>query len=121
MTVGKCDGRPIFEVRDVVRVAQREPDVVEAVEQPVLREVVELERHVESDRRRRHSLVLDVDDDLELRVFFDRFPELRDRVLWRRRDDEAHLPAVVAEDVGEPRRQHGGEAVVHQRPHRVLA
>src|SRR5206468_12278897 len=33
----------------------------------------------------------------------------------------ARLRAVVAKDVAEARRDHGPEAVVHQRPHRVLA
>ena len=76
---------------------------------------------VEVDGRRRDPLVLDVDDDLETRVFFDRLPEPVDRRFGNRGDDEAHLPGVVAEDVGEAGRQHGLEAVVHERPHRVLA
>jgi hypothetical protein len=54
---------------DLVGVAKREADIVEAVEQSVLREIVDLERNVEPDRRRGHALVLDVDDDFELRIF----------------------------------------------------
>ena len=41
-------------------------------EQPVLVEVVELERLVEVDRGHRDAPVLDVDDDLERRVVLDR-------------------------------------------------
>ena len=40
-------------------------DVVETVQQPVLGEVVELERHVEADRRRGDTLVLDVAFELD--------------------------------------------------------
>ena len=87
----------------------------------MLREVVELELDVEADRRRGDPLVLDVDHDLEIRVFLDRLPEPLHRVVRDRRGDEAHLPGVVAEDVGEARRQHRREPVVQQRPHRVLA
>ena len=71
---------------------------------------------VEADRRRGDALVLDVDDDLEVRVLLDRVPEPVHRGLGNGRGDEAHLPGVVAEDVGEARRQHGREAVVHAAP-----
>ena len=71
---------------------------------------------VEADGRRRDPLALDVDDDLEVRVFLDRLPQLVDRRFRDRGDDEAHLPGVVAEDVGEAGRQHRLEAVVHQAP-----
>ena len=72
---------------DRVVVPHGQPDVVEAVQQSILREVVELERHVEADCRRGDALVLDVDDDLELGILFDRFPELVDRVLADRREE----------------------------------
>ena len=121
MTVGIQSARGRLVGRDVVGVREREADVVEAVQQAVLREVVDLERDVEADRRRGDALVLDVDHDLEVRVLLDRVPEPLHRVLRDGRGDEAHLPGVVAEDVGEPRRQHRREPVVHQRPHRVLA
>ena len=54
--------------------AEGEADVVEAFEQAVLGEVVELERLVEADRRHRDARGLDVDDDLERRVVLDRAP-----------------------------------------------
>ena len=119
LTVGIHSARG-FVARDRVGTLQRQADVVEPVQQSVLREVVDLERDVEADGRRRDPLVLDVDDHLEVRVLLDRLPQPLHRRLVDGRGDEAHLSGVVAEDVGEAWREHCREAVVHQRPHRVL-
>src|SRR5581483_7189001 len=99
--------------RDRVRLAQGQRRVVEPLEQALARVVVELEREpaggarFEVDRqllagpRTRHQLL-----------------HLLRRQLHRQ---EADLQRVLAEDVAEGRGDHDVEAVVLQRPRRVLA
>ena len=57
---------------DVGVVAEGDADVVEAFEQAVVVEVLELERLVEVDGGDRDAAVDDVDDDLDRRVVLDR-------------------------------------------------
>src|SRR4051794_64252 len=92
---------------DRVVVLQREGDVVETVEEAVLGEVVEGELDVDAERGRRNAAVLDVDDDLDVRVLVDGVPQPLDDVLGDRGDEQPGLGGVVPEDVGEARRQHG--------------
>ena len=102
--------------------AQREADVVEAVHEPVLREVVELERHVEADRRRGDALVLDVDDDLEIGILLDRLPQpVHDRVVSTVAATRPIFPQLLRKMSAKRGESTACEAVVHQRPHRVLA
>ena len=118
-------GQPVrasgFVARDLVAALEREADVVEPVQQTVLRVVVELERLVEVDGRDGDAPVDDVDHDLDRRVVLDDAHDARHDVLRQLDRHETDLQAVVAEDVGEARRDDGPEAVVLERPDGVLA
>src|SRR5206468_12123973 len=52
---------PHLELADLVRVAQREADLVEAVQQAVLAERIDLEAHAERLVGARHRLPLEID------------------------------------------------------------
>ena len=98
-----------------------EADVVEALDQPVVVEVVEVERLVEVDRRRGDapvctSTTISIGGSSSIGLH-----EPVDHVLGQLDGDEPDLQAVVAEDVGEARRDDGVEAVVLERPRGVLA
>src|SRR5574339_842068 len=56
-----------LEGADLVRVAQREADLVQAVQQAVLAERIDLEVHRERRVHRRYRLLLQVDDQPEAR------------------------------------------------------
>src|SRR6185295_18611481 len=56
---------PRLERADLVRVAQREADLVEPVQQAVLAERIDVEMHAERVVRRRHGLAVEVDDQPE--------------------------------------------------------
>mgnify|MGYP001824285397 CR=1 FL=1 len=110
-----------LEAVDGVGLAHRDTDVVESVEEPVLDVGLHRERLVDSGCRHLHRQLLYVDDDLGLWVGLEGGP---DRLDGRFRHDDRHeavLRAVVLEDVGEARRDHGVEAVLLDGPHRVLA
>ena len=99
--------------RDVVGLLERERDVVEPVEQPVAALGVELERHraaVEADLER-----------LEVDLALARLHQRAHLVLRQHDRQQADLRAVGEEDVGEGGRDDRLEAVVLQRPRRVLA
>src|SRR5262245_7241005 len=105
---------------DLVAALQREADVVEAVQQAVVRVIVQVERLVEVDCRHRHPPVHHVDHDLDRRVVLDDAHDARDHVLRHLDGHEPDLEAVVPEDVGEARGDDGTKAVVLEGPHRVL-
>ena len=101
-----------------VLVGERASDVVEPVQQALALERVEIERDLAARR---------IDDQLPLEVDLGGCAAV-DRVdqraeLGGREDDrdEADLEAVHREDVAERRRDHDLEAVVLERPGRVLA
>src|SRR5262245_7319220 len=64
---GLLDAAPLLEAADLVRMAQREPDVVEAVEQAVLAERVDFEAHRPGSVRCLDGLLLQVDGKPEAR------------------------------------------------------
>jgi hypothetical protein len=99
-------------------VGERDADVVEPLEQPPAGVVVDLERRRQSPGL--DAARLEVDDDLRGRLALDELPELLDDVLGDLRSDQACLAGVAAEDVGEAARDDNLEAVVHQRPDRML-
>src|SRR5690606_31986068 len=108
-----------LELRDLVLMAQGEPDVIEPFEEPPPSVIVDLERGREvADRGgSRHE----VDRHLDAGVRVDLGPDALEHVLRDDARDEALLARVAPEDVGEARREHDLEAVVAQRPHGVLA
>ena len=112
------DGRDRRGVSRFVRrqhplVAQRERDVVEPVEQALAREVVELEREAACRPR------LEVDRDLLARIGAGH--QLLHLLRRELHGKQADLERVLPEDVAERRRDDRIEAVVLQRPRRVLA
>src|SRR5690625_2946687 len=112
-------GRPSsLEGGDVGLVAQGQADVVQALHQAPAGVVVEVEAE---GRLARVDLALDqVDGDLGAGVLLQDLPDLLDVVLGQLGGHQALLAGVAAEDVGEAGGEHGLEAVVAQRPHRVL-
>ena len=103
---------------DPVLVGEGASDVVEPVQQAVALERVEVERDLAA-RRVDDQLPLEVD--LGERAAADRVDQRAD--LGGREDDrdEADLEAVHREDVAERGCDHDLEAVVLQRPGRMLA
>src|SRR3954449_4279386 len=81
---------------DLVLVGQGDADVVQAVQQPVARVVVDLERC--RDVAGRDRLVFQVDRDLGARVALDRGPQLLDDVLGHQGGEQTGLARVAAED-----------------------
>ena len=117
---GRQPGRPRRLVGgDRVGVPQGEVDVVVALEEAPPAEVVEREGLLH--RRGRHRERLEVDPDPRRRVVEDRVHQGSDGLPGQLDRQEPDLAAVVAEDVGEARRDHGPEPVVLERPGRVLA
>src|SRR5699024_4697443 len=112
-------GRPAcLEGGDVGLMTQGQADVVQALHQAPARVVVEVEAE---GRLAGVDLALDqVDGDLGAGVLLQDLPDLLDVVLGQLGGHQALLAGVAAEDVGEAGGQHGLEAVVAQRPHRVL-
>src|SRR6266545_2470113 len=102
--------------RDRLLLRQQEAQLVDAVHEAVLREAVERER-CDGPVRQRDRLRPEID--LHLRAGGRH--ELRDRRRLQHDRYEPVLERVVAEDVGDARRDHGPEAVVHERPGGVLA
>jgi hypothetical protein len=99
---GGQERRPARLVRvDVVGVGERQPDVVEPVEQPPAGEVVQLE----ADRRPAEAKLpgLQVDGQLGRRVLLGARPQLLDDVLGHDDREQPGLERVAAEDVAEPR------------------
>ena len=109
-----------FVLVEFVFVAQGEADVVEAVQQAVFAEGVDVEVRVEAvvvgD-----GLGFEVDGDLVLRVCGAALDEGFDFVVGERGEDDAVLAGVGEEDVGEAGRDDGAEAVLVDGPGGVLA
>jgi hypothetical protein len=93
-----------------------EADFVEAVDQAVLAEGVDLEREAVLERGR-HGLRFEVDvDGLGLRHFH----QAVDRLLREDHGDDAVLEGVAGEDIREGRRDDGLDAEIEQRPRCVF-
>ncbi len=119
-------GQPLrLEGADLVGLAQRETDVVEAVEQAVLAEGVHLEGDLLADHLvavlAHDDLAFQIDGQLVAREGMDLVEQAGDRGLGQHDGQQAVLETVVEEDVCEARRDDGAEAVLVQRPGRVLA
>src|SRR3546814_8346510 len=108
-----------LELRDLVGVAQGEPDVVEALEKPPPSVVVDVEGNPEVAQPRLARLQVDRHRDSRLGV--DGGPDTGEVVLADHSGQQALLARVAAEDVGELGAQDDAEAVVAQRPDGVLA
>ena len=114
--------RPALLVRgDGVGMAERQTDVVPAVQQAFPGELVQREGGREPGRRCLDGAAGDVDGDLERGVLRHRGQQGTVELGGDLDREQALLGAVVAEDVGETRGDHGLEAVVHERPHGMLA
>src|SRR5690606_10516089 len=96
-------------------------DIVEALQQAILREVVQWKGRLKPHCRRGYGAVPDVDLDLEVRVLGRRLEELRPEVGIDLNRYEPALGGVVSEDIPEPWRDHRLDPIVHQRPDGMLA
>src|ERR1700752_3381838 len=110
-----------LEGADLVRVREREGDLVDPVQQAMLAERFDLEAKDVRAVERGNALLLEIDGEPESRKGFGLVEELVD--LMRRQDDgeQTVLEAVVEEDVAERGRNERAKPVVEQRPRRVLA
>src|SRR5918999_1460126 len=110
-----------LEGADLVRVAQGEADLVEPVQEAVLAERVDREVHDQRAVGRGHGLLFEVDDQSKARKGRAFVEQPIDLGLAEHDRQQAVLEAVDEEDVGERGRDQTMEAVVAQRPGRVLA
>src|SRR6185295_5647952 len=112
---------PGLECADLVRVAQREADLVQPVQQAVLAERVDVEVKglfaVDSGDR----LALQVDEQAQTGKRVALVEQAIDLGLGQDHRKKAVLERVGEEDVGERGRDHAAKAVVDERPRRVLA
>src|SRR2546421_5054286 len=109
-----------FVVSNLGLVAQREGDVVETFEEAVAAEVVYRERGVEA-RAVRHDAAFEINRQSVVAELARAPREFGDLGVGERDGQDAVLRAVVHEDVCEGGRDDGAEAVVEERPGRVLA
>src|SRR5688572_7380964 len=118
---GELRFSPRLERTDLVRVAQREADLVETVQEAMLAELVDVEAERLCAVRGGHGLPVEIDPQLKTGERGGVVEELVDLVLAKHYRQQAVLEAVGEKDVAERRRDHAAEADVHQRPRRVLA
>src|SRR5437870_12523872 len=90
-----------LEGADLVRVAQREADLVQAVQQAVPAERIDLEAHHKGLIGRGDGLLLQVDDQANTRKGVALVEQAVDLGLAQDHGQEAVLAAGVVEDVGE--------------------
>src|SRR3954451_24246832 len=105
---------PCLEGADLVRVAQREADLVEPVHHAIFSERIDVEVHAERVVRGRYGLALEVDDQPESRKRVALVEQAIDFALREDNGQKAILEAVVEEDVGVGRRDDAAEAVIVQ-------
>src|SRR5690349_17070799 len=118
---GEEFGAGVLEGGDVVDVAKGQADVVQALHQPPAGVVVDLEGRADPGRLGGHQALVQVHDDLGGRFGLHRVLQGGHGGLGEHDREQAGLGGVAAEDVAEPGCDHGPEAVVGQRPDRVLA
>src|SRR5436190_6836275 len=118
---GKLGFAPRFEGADLVGVAQREADLVEAAQQAMFAERIDLEARGLRAIGGRDRLVLQVHHQLESGKGGALVEQAIDLGLAQHHRKQAVLEAVVEEDVGERGCDHAAKAVVQQRPRRMLA
>src|SRR5689334_11929909 len=118
---GELRFSPRLEGADLVRVAQRQADLVQAVQDAVLAERIDVEAEALRAIGGRHRLRFQIDDQLEAGKRCRFVEQLVDLGFAQRDRQEAVLERVVGEDLAEGRRDYRAEAVVAQRPGRVLA
>src|SRR5688572_16876296 len=92
---GELRFAPVFEHTDLVGVAQREADLVEAVQQAVLAEGVDVEAEALGVVGRGHSLFFQIDDQSETGKRGALMEQAVDLVLAQHHRQEAVLEAVV--------------------------
>src|SRR6266446_3005743 len=109
-----------LECGNLVLVAQRQLDVVPAVEQALLAEGVDFEFEAAAVGAT-DFLLLEIDADDGIGAAFRVVHQFVDIGLRQHDRQNAVLEAVVVEDVGEGRRDNAAYAEIEQRPGRVLA
>src|SRR5678815_4480014 len=118
---GKLRFSPRLEGADFLRVPQRQADLVEPVQQAVLAKRVDVEMKALRVVEGRDALPLEVDAQPEAGERSRLVEQLVDLGLGQGHGQEAVLQGVVLEDLAERGRDHRLEAVVAQRPGRMLA
>src|SRR6266446_592685 len=109
-----------LEFGNLVLVAQRQSDVVPAIEQALLAEGIDFEFEAASVGAA-DFLLLEIDADDGIGAAFRVVHQFVDIGLRQHDRQNAVLEAVVVEDVGEGRRDNAAYAEIEQRPGRVLA
>src|SRR5690242_4244269 len=109
-----------FERANLVGLPQREPDIVEAVQQAVLAKCVDFER-VFAAVGRAHALRIEIDRQLIAVERIGLVEQVIDLLLSQSDRQHAVLEAVVEEDIGKAGRDQRTKTVLLQRPRRVFA
>src|SRR5262249_13724116 len=118
---GELRFSPRLEGADLVGVAQREADLVQAVQDAMLAERIDLEAEALRTVGGRDGLLFQINNQLKTGERRCLVEQLVDLGFAQRDRQEAVLERVVLEDLAERRRDHRAEAVVAQRPRRMLA
>src|SRR5882672_3483523 len=118
---GLLAAAPFLEGADLVRVAQREPDVVEAVGEAVFAERVDVEAHRLGAVRGRDDLLFEIDDQPESGERGDFVQQPVHLGFGEHDGEQAVLAAVVEEDIGVRGCDDRAKSVLAERPGRVLA
>src|SRR3989344_1148451 len=105
---------------NLVHVLQRQPDIVEAVQQAVLAKRVDL-KLAHGARWRRHRLRAKVHGQPVTRRRFRLAKQAIHRVALQHDRQQAILEAVVVEDIGVARCDDNPEPVIHERPRGMFA
>ena len=100
---------------------QRQTNVVQTIQESVLREVVHRELDFDADLRHRKRPVLDVDRHLQTRFLGRGLEQEIGDLLIDLDRDKPGLGRVVAEDIAESRGDDRLKAIIHQRPDSMLA
>src|SRR5437762_9403562 len=92
---------PRLELADLARVAQREADLVEAVQQAVLAERIDVERHAERLVGARHGLARQIDDQAKAGERVALVEQAIDLAFRQHDRQETILERVGEENIGE--------------------
>src|SRR5487761_134250 len=111
---------PVLELGDRRLFLEGQADVVDAVEQALLAELIDFKMH-DLAIGARDGLARQVDGEPRIRTLAGVVHQMRHGLSRQRDRQNAVLEAVAVEDVGEARRDHGANAEIEERPRRMLA
>src|SRR6476646_3683260 len=109
-----------LEIGNLVLVAQRQTDIVPAVQQTLLAEGVDLKLDAAAVRTTQ-LLLFEIDTDDRVRAALGVIHKFIHVGLRQRDRENAVLETIVVEDIGKRRRNDTANAEIEKRPWRVLA